>query len=96
VRAWADLDLGGIRIVRLIGRAAGVVESILMDASTLTSAARWIDLKPDQATMIRRDLNRHSGEALADTLREIVALNRWIEQETLIGLLPSALSRNDA
>ena len=86
VRVWADLDLAGVRIARLIARWAG------------TQWTPW-RMSPDdaRAAVVRRPLTARAREAiqedlraspdapLADTLRALLEIDATVEQEVFVG-----------
>lgn len=84
VRVWCDLDLGGIRIARILMRAASNAEPLLMDPESLRNASKTCSLAPEQEAAIRREIARHSAGPLAETLRAMLDLSVWVEQETLL------------
>src|SRR5262249_1927889 len=85
VRVWCDLDLGGIRIARLIHEITGGISTpVLMNPATLDLSPIRCPLLPENVTRVRRDLEQHPDALLADALRAILAKKVWIEQEALL------------
>lgn len=88
IRAWCDVDLGGVRIARLICQAAaGTAQPLLMDPATVRGASLVRPLSPEQRGAIKRDLGLHPDAMLADTLRAILERSAWMEQESLLDRL---------
>jgi len=81
VRVWADLDLDGVRIARLVASwaPAGFFRMSPDDVAVARVGRR---LAPGQAQRIEADLAAHPEAPLADTLRAILQRGEWIEQET--------------
>jgi len=85
IRVWCDLDLGGIRIARLIHEiTGGTAEPVLMNAATLERSAIASPLSAENAARIQRDVEQHPNGFLSDTLRAILAKRVWVEQEALL------------
>ena len=92
IRVWCDVDLGGVRIARLIHRAAGGrAVPVLMDGSVVRSARITCPLTRGQREGIVRDLALHPDALLAETLKALLERGVWVEQESLIDRL-AALS----
>ena len=92
IRVWCDVDLGGVRIARLIHRAAGGrAVPVLMDGSVVRSARITCPLARGQRESIVRDLALHPDALLAETLTALLERGAWVEQESLIDRL-AALS----
>ena len=85
VRVWADLDLDGIRIARLIASwAPAVTTPWRMGRAELVAAPASIPLSTRATAAILRDLEERPGALLADTLQAILELRRWVEQEAFL------------
>jgi hypothetical protein len=90
VRVWCDLDLGGIRIARVLQRAAPETwTTVLMDPQTVESASGGRPLSKVQRADIERDLELNPDAPLTGTLAALLARDVWIEQETLMGRIGS-------
>jgi hypothetical protein len=86
VRVWCDLDLGGVRIARVLRRAAPEAWApVLMDPSTVESASGGRPLSRAQRSEMLHDLELNPDAPLAGTLAALLARDVWIEQETLMG-----------
>ncbi len=86
IRAWADLDLDGIRIARLIGSwAGGRFEAFRMCPADVERAPAHRPLPPADAAAIRRDLADHPNAPLAKTLQALLSANYQVEQEAFLG-----------
>ena len=82
LRIWADLDLDGVRIARLIASWSGTrTEFYRMDPSDLADAPQRHSLTPRSLAAIRRDLAERPEAPLADTLRALLEGGSWVEQE---------------
>ncbi len=81
VRVWADLDLDGIRIARLVASWAPAA-FFRMSPADVAAARFGRRLSPGQAPRIEADLALNPESPLADTLRAILQRGEWIEQET--------------
>jgi hypothetical protein len=87
VRVWADLDLDGVRIARLVASWAPAVTSPWrMSRADLAAAPSSRPLIPRAIAAIRRDLEERPGAPLADTLQALLESRRWVEQEVFLGL----------
>ncbi len=94
VRIWADLDLDGIRIVRLVSDwLDGAVEAFRMSPEDVAAAPTRRPLSRRSAAAIHADLAARPAAWLADTLRALLASDSWVEQETFLGPNPSAPAR---
>lgn len=90
IRIWCDLDLGGVRIARLIEeQTGGAAKPVLMSPDVVTSAGVTKPLTVDQTARIRRDLEARPNALLSETLRALLARSAWVEQEALLDLVPS-------
>jgi hypothetical protein len=86
IRAWADLDLDGVRIARLVDAwSAGTARFHGMTLGDLRSARRSLPLTERAVAGIRADLERHPDAPLADLLRALLEAGRWVEQEAFLG-----------
>ncbi len=81
VRVWADLDLDGIRIARLVASWAPAA-FFRMSPDDVVAARVGRRLTAGQAQRIEADLASQPGAPLVDTLRAILHRGEWIEQET--------------
>ncbi len=85
IRVWADLDLDGVRIARLVASwAPDVCRPALMSPEDVSRAAVSLPLSERAADAIRVDLERFPDALLADALRAMLASGRWVEQETFL------------
>ncbi len=92
IRVWCDLDLGGIRIARLIHDiTSGTAEPVLMSPVTVQESKVSCRLSAENMARIRHDLEQHPDGILADTLRAILNREEWIEQETLLSKMKFVL-----
>jgi hypothetical protein len=80
-----DVDLGGVRIARLIHRAAGGrAIPVLMDGSVVREARITCPLTRGQRESIVHDLALHPDALLSETLKVLLERGVWVEQESLI------------
>ena len=87
VRVWADLDLDGVRIARLVAAWAPAVTSPWrMGRADLAAAPASRPLIPRAIAAIRRDLEERPQALLADTLHALLEARRWVEQEAFLGM----------
>jgi DNA topoisomerase VI subunit A len=85
IRVWADLDLDGVRIARLIRVwAAGAGEAFRMSPSDLASAPRRAKLGGRAQKAIREELDKEPEAFLSDTLKALLASDSWVEQECFL------------
>jgi hypothetical protein len=85
VRVWADLDLDGVRIARLVvSWAPGIAVPWRMSAAHLAAAPASRPVSARAAAAIRRDLDEHPGALLADVLEVLLETGRQVEQETFL------------
>jgi hypothetical protein len=92
IRAWCDLDLGGIRITRVLHRITeGSIDPLMMTGNDARTATRPIALSPEQREAMQRDLALHGDAFLANTLRTLLELSVWVEQETMLDRLPGEI-----
>jgi hypothetical protein len=88
VRIWTDLDLDGVRIVRLVAEwLSGRVEPFAMSPEHVAAAPTRRALSPRSVSAIRADLAARPAALLADTLRALLAGECWIEQEVFLGVI---------
>lgn len=93
IRVWCDLDLGGVRIARLIHEhTKGLAQPALMSPELVTSALVFQPLSSDQTSRIKRDLETRPTALLGNTLRALLERSAWVEQEALLDLVPSLAS----
>lgn len=88
VRVWADLDLHGVRIARLVRSWVGArapVTAYRMAPEEIATARAWKRPQTRDSEAIRRDLEEHGAELLAETLHAMLKLDRLVEQEALLG-----------
>jgi hypothetical protein len=86
LRIWADLDLDGVRIARLIASwSASEASFHRMSPEDLEAAPRHHELAARSLAAIRRDLEERPGALLAETLRALAGSGRWVEQEAFLG-----------
>jgi hypothetical protein len=86
VRVWGDLDLDGVRIARHLAAFAGPgFEAWRMAPADLRAAPCRLPLSPRAAAAIRADLARQPTAPLAGTLRALLEMGGWAEQEGLLG-----------
>jgi len=86
MRIWADLDLDGVRIVRLVADwLSGAIEPFGMSPKHVDAAPARRPLSPRSVAAIRADLAARPAALLADTLRALLACNCWVEQEAFLG-----------
>ena len=91
IRVWCDLDLGGVRIARIVAQVARAAQTVLMDPETVRAARLTQHIKPELVAAIRRDLTLHPVDPLAESLRALLERGSWIEQETLLDRIEKAL-----
>jgi hypothetical protein len=95
IRVWCDLDLGGIRIARLIHAiTSGAAEPVLMDPAIVQESKLSCPLSAESMASLRRDLEQRPDAILANTLRAILYKSQWVEQETLLDKLSLILPSN--
>jgi hypothetical protein len=82
---WADLDLDGVRIARLLagGSPAGAT-FFRMAPEDVAAAPRRHSLSARSIAAIRRDLAERPGAPLAETLQALLAAGSWVEQEAFL------------
>jgi hypothetical protein len=86
IRVWADLDLDGVRIVRLVaGWIPGAIQPFGMLPEQVVTAPVRRPLTARAASAIRADLAARPTAMLADTLRALLAHACWVEQEAVLG-----------
>jgi hypothetical protein len=84
VRVWADLDLDGIRIARLVRRWAPSAEPFRMSPADFAAAPVRQALTKRAEAAGRADLERNPDAMLSDTLGTILEAGEWVEQEVLL------------
>jgi hypothetical protein len=86
VRCWADLDLDGVRIARLVASwCPGVFEPWRMAPSDFESVTARLPLSPRARSAIVVDLAANPSALLAATLEAILDSGTWVEQEAMLG-----------
>jgi hypothetical protein len=86
LRIWADLDLDGVRIARLVASwVAHDVDPFRMSPDDLAATSAHRPLTARSAAAIRADLDERPTAFLADTLRALLASGCWVEQEAFLG-----------
>lgn len=86
MKIWADLDLDGVRIVRLVADwLDGAVEHVRMSPDDVAIAPSRRPLGRRSANAIRADLAARPHARLAETLRALLESNSWVEQEAWLG-----------
>jgi hypothetical protein len=93
VRVWADLDLDGVRIARLVvswAPEAAVPWRMSPAAVAAAPAARL--LGPRALSALRREVTERPGALLSDTLAALLEARHWIEQEVFLGASAEALA----
>lgn len=86
VRAWTDLDLDGVRIVRQLSMwCGGALEPCAMSSDVIQAAAARRTLDARAASRIRADLESQPEALLSESLRALLAAGSWIEQEAQLG-----------
>ena len=85
LRIWADLDLDGVRIARLLAawHPSGAT-FYCMSPGDLTAAPRHQPLSARSLAAIRRDLAERPNAPLAGTLQAMLDSGRWVEQEAFL------------
>lgn len=83
VRVWADLDLDGIRIARLIDSWVPV-QPWRMSPEDLATAPETLPISARAQAALRKDLEERPDALLAETLRAILEAGRWAEQEVFL------------
>jgi hypothetical protein len=85
LRIWADLDLDGVRIARLIASwSPSGADFHRMSLRDLAAAPQRHPLSPRSLAAIRRDLEERPAAPLADTLRALFDSGFWAEQEAFL------------
>ncbi len=86
LRIWADLDLDGVRIARLIASGSASEAAFhRMSPEDLEAAPRHHELTARSLAAIRRDLEERPCAPLADTLQAMLDLGWCVEQEAFLG-----------
>ncbi|MFY9821090.1 MAG: DUF2399 domain-containing protein, partial [Thermoanaerobaculia bacterium] len=85
LRIWADLDLDGVRIARLIASwSVAGAEFHRMSPRDLAATPQRHPLTARSLAAIRRDLEERPAAPLADTLRALLDSGFWAEQEAFL------------
>jgi hypothetical protein len=85
MRIWADIDLAGVRIARLLYRwSSETAQPIWMGPEDFEGAATSRPLSARGVAAIRADIKAHPDGLLRDTLEAILKVGRWVEQEALL------------
>ena len=86
LRIWADLDLDGVRIARLLASwfPAGGAEFHLMAPQDVKAAPRRHRLSSRSSSVLRRELKERPEALLASTLKAMIATDSWVEQEAFL------------
>jgi hypothetical protein len=86
IRVWADLDLDGVRIARMIASwAPGSCGFFRMSPDDVRAASTTRALPPRARSAIAADLAARPDAPLADTLALLHDSGRWVEQEVFLG-----------
>jgi DNA-binding transcriptional ArsR family regulator len=94
VRVWTDLDLAGVRIARILCEAAGhSAAPWRMEPSDLIGSPVRQPLTKAARAAIRRELELRPDALMAPTLRAMLDLGEWGEQEVQLSGHSSAASR---
>lgn len=89
LRIWADLDLDGIRIARLVSSwFPPGAEFHLMSPQDVKAAPRHHRLNLRNSAALRRELKERPEALLADTLKTLIATDSWVEQEAFLAMGP--------
>jgi uncharacterized protein DUF2399 len=82
---WADLDLDGVRIARLLagGSPAGAT-FFRMAPADVAAAPRRHPLSARSIAAIRRDLAERPEAPLVETLQALLDAGSWVEQEAFL------------
>jgi hypothetical protein len=86
IRIWADLDLDGVRIVRLVQSWVPRIEPLRMSPEDLAAAPRRIRLGDRARSAIRAELEERPDALLSETLRVMLAHDSWVEQESFLAV----------
>ncbi len=85
ISVWADLDLDGVKIFRLIsGWKVGRVVPFRMSPSDVGEATTKMPLSSKSELSIRRELSLRPTAPLAETLEALLQFHSWVEQEALV------------
>lgn len=86
VRTWADLDLDGVRIARLVASwCPAPFEAYRMSPEDAVAAPAVRPLSARSGAAIRVELAERPSAPLADTLRALLSAEIWVEQEAFLG-----------
>jgi hypothetical protein len=93
IRVWADIDLDGVRIARLIGSwAPEIFVPFQMAPEDFLKAPSRRPLSPRSLAAIDSDLKERPVAPLAETLRILAERRSWVEQEVFLGPKSRSLS----
>jgi len=84
VDIWADLDLDGIRIARLVAQWTARANPIRMSPADLAAAPVTRRTEPRARRAIEDDLAARPDALLANSLEAIRDAGRWVEQEVFL------------
>jgi hypothetical protein len=85
IRVWADLDLDGVRIARLVDAWSAGTARFHGDPRRPPQRPPLAPAHGAAVAGIRADLERHPDAPLADLLRALLEAGRWVEQEAFLG-----------
>lgn len=86
VRCFADMDLDGVRIARLVASwCKAAFEPWRMGPADFEAVSTRSPLSSRARAAIAADLAANPGAPLADTLRVILDSGTWVEQEAMLG-----------
>lgn len=86
VRAWADMDLDGVRIARMIASwSFGHFAPFRMDPRDIRDGVSGRPLSAPAEEAIREELQSRPNAILSDALQAILDKGRWVEQEEMLG-----------
>ena len=91
VRLWCDLDLGGVRIARILAQSAPGAQTVLMDSETLRNAQVTQRIEPELMAAMRRDIAIHPADLLSESVRTMLKCGVWVEQEYLLDRIETNL-----
>ncbi len=91
VRLWCDLDLGGVRIARILAQSAPGAQTVLMDSETLRDAQVTQRIEPELMAAMRRDIAIHPADLLSESVRTMLKCGVWVEQEYLLDRIETNL-----
>ena len=86
VRAWADMDLDGVRIARMVASwSVGHFAPFRMDPRDIRDGINGRPLSASAEKAIREELQNRPNALLSNTLQAILEKVRWVEQEEMLG-----------